>query len=216
MNISGILRFFHTSIRISLYLLCLLMMMSCAASLHPVTDSTILLERKGFTLLPPSGNNWLIGPSGPYGAQFAKQIVSSQGSKSTLVVLVYAGRFEGNVYDLKSDSGIKAAAEYVVTGADPSRFKVINATYSPIYKYQGTDCIKYEYTAEEHNNPIHRGNVLLLDVRGSLCRHPSAPDFSMNTAFSERRLIGMESLVDDHIREEVNHCLNSVHFTQLQ
>ncbi len=180
-----------------------------------VKDSSTPLVRNGFTLLPPSGENWMIGPSGPYGARFGKPIMSPDGSKSTLIVQVWSGRFTDRTFDLKSERGLREATEYTAAGANSSRYKIIETKYSAMYQEQATDCIKYEGIMEEHNNPMlwNKGKILLVTYSGSVCRHPNSPDFTVTTLFSERRPQGQASIMNDQLRQEVEHSLASVRFT---
>lgn len=197
-----------------------LMIAGCASVSAPqmVSDSTMPLKRNGFTLLPPDGKGWMIAPSGPYGAGFGKTIFNPDGSRATLTIQVWAGRFTDRNFDLRSDKGLREATEYTVSGGDPRRFKVIETKYSPVFQDQNTDCIKYEAVAEEHNNTLawNQGQSLLMTFNGVVCRHPNSPDYIVTTLFSERRPQGQASLMDEQLRKEAEHSLSSIRFTPLK
>lgn len=200
--------------------LCILALASCASVGEPqwVTDSGKVMERNGFSLLPPSGKGWIVAPSGPYGAAFGKPIMNPDGSRATLALQVSTGRFKDRSFDLRSEQGLRAATEYTAAGGDASRFKVVDASYSETYREQDTDCIRFDVVMEEHNNPmaLNRGQVLLLSYHGMVCRHPSSDEFTLTAVFSERRPKEQASLLDEALRQEAEHSLKSIRFTPLK
>ncbi len=198
-------------------LLATLLLSGCAThNVQLVTDPTKIIEKNGFSLLPPEGNNWAILPSDPYMAIFGKGFMGSNEIRSTIGVVVSAGRFKDRHFDLKSQEGLREATEYIVKESDPNRFKIITSTFSPIYQKQATDCINFEYSAEEHNNPRFNGKILITDYSGSFCRHPNSQEYSVTAVFSERRLLGSDSVMDEQLRKEMRHCLESVRFTPVK
>jgi hypothetical protein len=60
------------------------------------------------------------------------------------------------------------------------------------------------------------GSVLVLANRGTICRHPSTPEWSFSTVFSDRHPKESLSLLDDTGRDEVKHCLDSVQLAPLK
>jgi hypothetical protein len=177
------------------------------------------IQRNGFSLLPPSGRGWAVAPTGQYGAGWGKLLSDSKGNRSTVTVLASAGRYKERKVDLTTPAGLRATAEYTVNGDGSSaRYRVVESKYSDVYQKHGTDCIDFDYTAEDRGNTMswNAGSVLVLAIHGTICRHPSNPEWSVNTVFSDRHPKDSLSLVDDTVREEVEHCLDSVQLTPLK
>lgn len=194
---------------------------ACASSpdVSYVTDSDTRIQRNGFSILPPAGKAWMTAPSGQYGAGWGKLLSDAKGNRSTVTVMASAGQYKNRKVDLTTPAGLRATAEYTVNGDGASeRYRVVEAKYSDVYQKQGTDCIDFEYTAEDRGNTMswNAGSVLMLAIRGTICRHPSNPEWSLNTVFSDRHPKDSLSLVDDTVREEVRHCLDSVQLTALK
>lgn len=187
-------------------------------SLNFVTDTTTPIERNGFTMLPPGGNGWMAAPSGPYGARFGKPVMNTDGTRASIAVMVWAGRYTDRKFDLQTAKGLREAAEYTAETGDSRRFKVIEMKYSPVFRQQNTDCISYRGIVEERDNPMawNAGQILTTDYDGLVCRHPSSPDYSVNVMISERRPQGQASVMDDALRKQIQTVKESVVFTPLK
>jgi len=83
------------------------------------------------------------------------------------------GQLREKKYDLKTDTGFKQAVQHFVEGGGESGFKVIKAQFSPPYRDQDTDCIKFESSIEQSNSHLFPGEVLLMEGKGIVCRHPT-------------------------------------------
>lgn len=192
-------------------------LLACATpEMRWVTDADTRIERNGISFLPPSGENWVHAPSGPYGASFGKLVTDAKGEPRTLIMAVINGKLKEKKYDLKTESGFKQAVEFFVKDGAESGFKVIKAQYSPIYRDQDTDCIKFESSVEQSNSPVHPGEVLLMEGKGIVCRHPTSPEYMVTSMFSERRKLGHDSVMNEELWKEVEHSMTSVRFTPMK
>ncbi|MEY4138169.1 MAG: hypothetical protein RLZZ371_351 [Pseudomonadota bacterium] len=189
-------------------------LMACATSaVHWVTDSNTRIEKNGISFLPPSGKNWVHGQSGPYGDVFGKLITDVNGEPRTLIMAVMSAQLHDKKFDLKTESGFKQAVADFVEGGSKSGFKVRKAQYSSSYRDQNTDCIKFESSIEQSNSPVYPGEVLLMEGKGIICRHPTSPDYMVTSTFSERRKLGRNSVMNDELWNEIEHSMRSVRFT---
>lgn len=192
-------------------------LLACATpEVRWVTDSETRIERNGISFLPPSGGNWVHAESGPYGAVFGKLVTDAKGERRTLIMAVVNGQLKEKKYELKTDAGFKQAVEDFVKGDGESGFKVNKAQYSPSYRDQDTDCIKFESSIEQTNSPVYPGEVLLMEGKGVICRHPTSPDYLVTSTFSERRKLGSDSVMNDELWKEVEHSMTSVHFIPMK
>jgi hypothetical protein len=198
---------------------CLVSACSSGPDVSYVKDADTKIQRNGFSLLPPSGKGWMVAPAGQYGAGWGKLLSDSKGNRSTVTVMVSAGRFKDRKVDLTTPAGLRATAEYQVNGDGSSdRYRVVEAKYSNVYPKHGTDCIDFDYTAEDRGNTMswNAGSVLVLEIHGTLCRHPSNPEWRFNALFSDRHPKESVSLLDDTVRNEARRCLDSVQLTPLK
>lgn len=197
---------------------CLLAACAAGPDVSYVQDADTRIQRNGFSLLPPSGKGWLTAPAGQYGAGWGKLLSDSKGNRSTITVFVSAGEFRDRKVDLTTPQGLKDTIAYQVTGADPDRYRVVEARYSEVYQRQGTDCIDFTSTTEDRGNRMswNEGVVLVLAARGTLCRHPSNPQWSLNIALSDRHPKDSVSLIDDTVLGEARRCMDSVLMTPLR
>jgi len=192
-------------------------LLACAGpEIRWVTDPETRIEKNGLSFLPPSGKNWGYVGSGSHGAAFGKLVTDAAGEPRTLAMTVMNGQFKDKNYDLKTDAGFKQAIEYFLKGDAESGFKVSKAQYSPLYRDQDTDCMKFESSIEQSNSPVFPGEVLLMDGRGIVCRHPTSPDYMVISMFSERRRLGRDSVMNDELWKEVDHSMTSVRFTPMK
>jgi hypothetical protein len=190
---------------------------ACATpEMHWVTDSGTRIEKNGISFLPPSGKNWGHAQSGPYGAAFGKLVTDAMGEPRTLIMAVMNGQLREKKYDLKTDTGFKQAVQHFVEGGGESGFKVIKAQFFPPYRDQDTDCIKFESSIEQSNSHLFPGEVLLMEGKGIVCRHPTSPDYLVTSTFSERRKLGRDSVMNDELWKEVEHSMTSVRFTPMK
>ncbi|MFZ2124415.1 MAG: hypothetical protein WA012_16675 [Rhodoferax sp.] len=192
-------------------------LLACATpEVRWVTDSETRFERNGISFLPPSGENWAHAQSGPYGAAFGKLVIDAKGEPRTLIMAVINGQLKEKKYDLKTEGGFRQAVEYFVKDGAQSGFKVSKAQYSPAYRDQDTDCMKFESSIEQSNSPVHPGEVLLIEGKGIVCRHPTSPDYLVTSTFSERRKLGRDTVMNDELWKEVEHSMSSVRFTPMK
>lgn len=181
-------------------------------------DPDTRIQRNGFSVLPPSGNGWMVAPAGQYGAGWGKLVSDTKGNRSTITVMVWAGRFNDRKVDLTTPAGLRETAVYQATGGDPKRYRIVDTRYSDVYQRHGTDCIDFDTVTEDSGNTMswNAGTVLLLTVHGTLCRHPSNPEWGFNAALSDRHPRESASLLDDSVRQEARRCLDSVLLTALK
>jgi hypothetical protein len=126
-----------------------------------------------------------------------------------------AGLIPAGSLDVRLPEGLLGAVQSRLLAEDPSRFKVVEQKLEP-YSEQGTDCVWIALTFEETNNPHLPGTVLLMTVFGKVCRHPYQADSLVMAAYSERRPLGRESMLDAALREECEHAVGSLRFVPLE
>jgi len=186
---------------------------------QPVAGTAVPVQRVGFTVLPPQGADWFIAAGTPANVvAFGKRLRAQQPASvpATFGVAAESGRL-GKVrnFDLRTEQGLRQGVEFLLSGSDPKRFRVLEQRYS-FFQMQGTDCVRYSSSSEEGNNPRFPNVVFLLIANGVMCRHPTSPDYMVQVGHSERRVLGTESSVDDSARREAEAIVESLHFTPVE
>lgn len=194
--------------------LLVLLVGACASQPKPVTDSVTPIQKDSFSILAPSGPHWYIADEAPSGVLFWKVDPSHYKNRNdfTHTFGLVAGMMPGGSLDISTPEGLMAAAESQFRGEDPSRFKVVDRKLDP-FNEQGTDCLRMDLAYEEMNNPHIPETVLLMNIYGKVCRHPYKRGMVVMVTYSERRPRGHESMLDDTLRAECEHSVNSVRFT---
>lgn len=77
---------------------------------------------------------------------------------------------------------VKGKVEEDFKGA---RFKPIDIKFS-LECYQDKDCVRYDFTVEDHGAPSAPGSVLILTAYGFYLFHPDDPKYIVNISYSQR------------------------------
>lgn len=196
-------------------LLCLATTGVLAQAFSAVSDPDRVVQGFGFTVLPPSGNNWYFtSDPGSAAVAFAKKDpdhARQRGSVILTVALVRAGSD-----DITTPEGLRAEVEKKMR-ANSARFKLVSLTVEPrLDADEATDCVRISTTSEERDNPNRPGETLLLALKGKACRHPLAPTYFVYAALSERRPAQGNPLVDDKLKAETDRAMNSLAFVPVR
>jgi len=198
----------------------LLALLSCAALIgcatplpepRLVTDSNQRVQGAGFSVLPPSGEQWFVAIDASSDTiVFVKRDPEHMRQRGSVIVL--ATRFRAQRNDITTADGLLSELDERVR-AHSARYTLTSVKLEP---YQDakmpTDCVRINTTSEERNNPNRPGEVLLMTVSGKACRHPSAPAYFVQVTMSERRPVGSLPLVDDKLRSECEREIASMEF----
>lgn len=180
-----------------------------------VSDPSVRYEGSGYSILPPSGAHWY-GIQGANYIGFGKLDPAHYRQRSdrlhTFVVLATSDRVDG--VDIRTNEGLMQILDQLTRRADPPRFRFISRTLDP-YREQETDCARFEAAFEERNNPHAPGVVFLETGGGKFCRNPLAPEYIVMVSWSERRPVGHESMLDDRLRAECAHAIDSLRFSDM-
>jgi hypothetical protein len=186
---------------------------ACATSepYRPIVDSAVRVIGPGFSVLPPSGSNWVVSKDSSLDAiSFGKanpEHFKQGGSVIAVASLVSAGN-----QGIASPEGLRSAVEGYVR-RHLSTYTIVSVSVEPYRDRQrNTDCARIETVSEERGNPRYPGKVLLMTVTGKACRHPLALDRFVQVTYSERRPVGTPPLIDDALRRECETTLDSLEF----
>lgn len=195
-------------------------------SLRMVPSPTQRVEFRswGYSLVPPQGEGWCIQSSGARGTVFYNhplmgKVLETRPSDAELrhTFAFSAAADEvppGAKVDTPTD--MFTVVQQRILGVVPgSRFTLVESKFVPDSSL-GADCIRFDATVEERDNPGARGVVLVGVMRDNfLCRHPSArtPTIVLISA-SERFAQGTVSgpLLIDTLRSQWEPAVRSVQF----
>ena len=194
-----------------------------AMRLAPVTNPTQRLEfrAQGISVLPPPGDHWCIQGSGPKGVGFAThpllgkrlEAVPSRAERAhTFAALVIA---DAAPKDVKLDTAEDLLALAEQRARSGGRFKTVESRAVRDTSL-GAECVRFDYVAEERDNPNAPGLVLVVVNRDNfLCRHPSAQNpILVMIGASERYVQGTvsEPLLTESLRPEWEVFVRSLQF----
>jgi hypothetical protein len=195
----------------SIYVMAVAVVMSLTSSrdvlsqVHskPVTDSTVLYELEGYTVLPPPGKNWFEMRRDRRQALFGKKIESPTHSFAAAAVSATLGQkfenrteFEAYVRNLKAQD------------VDSARYRLVEYVAEPEMPYAAW-CVRYRTTAQDRQAPYAQGTVLLLEHAGIACVHPDKTDLIVDVGFSER---GRPAEFSSELRSEGESFMRSLKF----
>ncbi len=182
--------------------------------IRPVTDPTTRIRGKGFSVLPPQGKDWYIAHQAPNGVNFGKISPDKLKYMMDKHHFLVAGVFVTDPPAKKGNSPaefLKAIEHLPIT---EGRFRLISMKTSP-FGPQGSYCAQYDRVLEERDNPLAPGVVLELTEHGFYCLDASSK-FVINAAYSERKPQGIESFLDDALKQEAEGFLRDVVVTPLR
>lgn len=192
----------------------------CATQLlvgQAISNPAERMEFDGISVLPPQGEDWVIGMSPIHEVIFKKLFSGSPGSAKVNSYLL--GVMRHNVYEreLKSPQDLIYYANLKMKGTE-ARFQdntfnvVIDETRS---NFMGTDCINFNFTTKESNNLNFPGEALVLTGHGFYCRHPSSSKVIIEAFCTERYPEDGGSLLSETIKGECTAFLHDVQFKPL-
>jgi hypothetical protein len=186
-------------------------MTSCASQpdIRPVTDPAKRYTGKGYSALPPQGQEWYIQGHGPYAVHFGKRPVERN---HTFVAVVEVMEPEARKVDLAAEF-TKATEHLLNETLDGGRFRLISLKVVP-YGSQKNYCSQYDFVQEERSNPMAPGVVLEITAHGFVCLDISSK-FMIRADYSERKTKEMESILDDALKQDVEEFLKNVIVTPL-
>ena len=196
---------------------------SCAVGprLIPVSDATRRIEFEGFSILPPSGENWFAAspevlrvmekPVGEIVKLIASFIKMPPPSKThTIAAEVQvaqlpplppsANRIE--ILQQIKQSGLRSDDRHRVVASKISEDRAL-----------GSDCVRYSATSEDRGVPGYPGSIFIFDLHGFACLHPDRPSYFIQIEYSERRLPRENPL--SSLEAEREAFLKSLVFTRL-
>jgi hypothetical protein len=195
----------------------------CAAPVaaRPVTDPARRVELRGFSVLPPRGQEWFEVPSmnaelrrlgRSYGVVFMKGFrprppatpVEAEAVLAMAVATVVAPASP----DALLDDAISRRRAQVGRGRfGPGR---LNATQD---RWAGAACRRYEFSLEDYGHPQFPDVVFVLAGRGLLCAHPEQAGLVIDAHFSQRTVRGHRP---EPVSAELAPFLDSLAFTAVR
>ena len=193
------------------------------ASANPTERVT--LPSVGFSLLPPQGDRWCVGASGPRETTFMSspllgKLLDKRPSEAEIrhsIALVVVADEVPKDSRIETEADMIAFIEQRFLGKRPgSRFALVESKFVPDSSL-GAECIRFDAVVEERDNPDARGLVLIGVFRDNfLCRHPKTrtPTLVL-VSTSERYVQGTITtapLLIDSLRSEWEPSVRSLQF----
>lgn len=159
--------------------------------LIPVTDPNQRLEFEGFSILPPKGENWFMAPPELLRGQDVKKaaefvkMFTPPSVTHTIVARVTAAKIpvpSKSRVELLQDIA-QAKKQDMSTG----RHRLITIK-TALDKSLGSDCLRYDVTAEDRGALMYPGSVYIVDIHGFTCFHPDSTSYLIQAEYSQRRL----------------------------
>lgn len=165
--------------------------------LIPITDPTRRFEFEGFSILPPKGENWfmpsveLLQKQGvTNGVQFWKMLTPPSVTHTIVA----------NVSAVKVPMPSRSRAELLQELAQvkeremsTGRHRLISIK-TTLDNSLGSDCLRYDVSAEDRGALVNQGSVYILDTHGFACLHPDITSYLIEAEYSQRRLQGEQPL----------------------
>lgn len=190
--------------------------LGCATQSHigaPIINPAERLELNGVSVLPPQDENWVLGGSPFFDdvAVFKKKLSDASGILELHSYLAVVNRTSleralTNSQDLLSYVNAKLKVMEI-------RFQMTtNAALDEARSNaMGTDCVRYDITGKEFNNPNFPEIIFNMNVHGFECRHPSSPEAVIAAYCTERYPEGYQS-VSAALKNECRAFLDNVQF----
>lgn len=166
---------------------------SCAVapSLIPIPDPTQRLEFQGFSILPPQGANWFVAPpelrqkqGEGIVASFGK-ILTPPSMTHTTFATVRAATVPPPPSSVSRTEILQHIAQNMMKSDDRNRVVARKVSEDRVL---GSDCLRYDVTAEDRGVPGYAGAIFILDLHGFFCLHPDSPSSLIDIQYSERKL----------------------------
>ena len=188
----------------------------------PNPSGRIELASLGVSIIPPQADRWCMSPLGsdfftfnthPLMGKYLDTAPTPAEMAHTVGILVTSGAPPKDA-KLDAPEDLVAFAQRMMLG-DSRRFRIVEST-AVRDSSLGADCIRFDSTLEERDNPRAPGAVLVLVNRENhLCRHPYARS-PMLVLFgaSERYVQGTDNqpLLLDTLKTQWEPSVRSVQF----
>ncbi len=153
-----------------------LLLAACAAPPPEPVAVARRLAFSGYSIVPPLGSGWVRKDPPGTDAGFEHEGIAP-GSRVLLVATAHqAPRHYGTIKEFLDDMIARQEGE-----AQPRRFHVLQESTS-LAPEIGSYCVKTSASAEDRSTP----DRTTLDATSLVCLHPTAPDWMITVAYSER------------------------------
>jgi hypothetical protein len=181
----------------------------------PVTDAVVPIKAIGFSVLPPAPEGWFKLQDLPRNWVVFASVQSSERQIDT--VMVIATLFKAVRHDIRTSDGLYSEYTEAIKDEKPRVTQVSQKVQSYRDDELDTDCLRIEIVTEERNNPHYAaGKVLLRIDTGKICRHTLNPVLAVSVLCSERRPSDVPSIMNESIRKECAHSIDSLKFLPVQ
>ena len=184
--------------------------------LPPVTNPTQQLEFQGFSVLPPSGENWFIQNQGTDHVTFTKE--TTKGEYHTVMAWARSDDAEyanwaGLLVLAREGTLTEQHLERIQEQQwQDSRYKPLEVRVA-LDSSLGKECARFDFTVEDRGVPYAPDLVFVLIGQDFYCLHPDSSNLVVRIAYSQRLLQGEQELP---IESEVEPLLESLTCTPLQ
>lgn len=177
-------------------------------ALSPIFSLKERLQFQGFSILPPQSDNWFAMDSDTKGI-----ILGRYTGKEIHTIMVSARIEEYKDWTIKSSAEfLQYAKEKIEEGYKDSRFKPVDIKVS-LECYRVGNCVRYDFTIEDHGSPYAPGSVLILTGYGFFFRHPYDDKYIVDINYSQRFPKGDKPLPAE---SEVEPFFKSLEFTPIK
>lgn len=188
-------------------------------TLIPITDSTRRLEFHGFSILPPTGQNWFIvsPPAQPPNYTLNVFFTKNLREKVTRPADVHRVSAVVRTYSLgnvKFESRIELL-QYLASNLEKVLAIAPNLKAS-LDKCLGWDCVKYEFRYEDRSSPAFPGFVFIITGHGFVFLHTDSSTFIINLEYRQYYLRGQDPLPWETLQKELEPFLRSLAFTSIR
>lgn len=210
-----------------LILVCLaaIVAVSCTVgpTLTPIIDPMQRLQFRGFSILPPRGDNWFmdaspVNPGDPnwtWDVVFVKylKVPATRPAELKSVVASVRTRSLGDVkFESRTELLQQLARELLEVFQRVPQSRLLKSKAS-LEKCLGWDCVRYEAIQEDYSSRLFPGSVFILNVLGFLYLHPDSTAHIVALEYSQRYLKGE---MPARLEAEVEPFLKSLAFGPLR
>ncbi len=152
----------------------------CIRGIVPVEDHHTRLSFTGYSILPPEGDHWYLVARNASNVIFSKELDPKYHTFMAMTISIpVLTDFEGPEDFI---TWVKSSRE---KDSDPKRFRILEHEES-LERYHGAYCSKYHMKSEDRGAKIPGSSVMIFEINGLSCMHPTAPSFLIDIGYSER------------------------------
>jgi hypothetical protein len=161
----------------------------------------------GFSIITPINKNWIITSKDRLNISLF--LAPSPNPKHSIIA--FAGLKQSNL-SLSKKANLKELVEQTEKlGESDKRFKDYNYYISDI-RINERDCIKTEFSAEDHGVPNAWGAIYIVEGLTAYCPHPNSSNLVVTAGYSQRYKKGGRPLI---IKNEMQQFIKSIKFEQI-